>query len=199
MWDKFSLFIGLVSPPQKKQNKLGCSLVVALTIVSQFGVKFKIMFLVVQYQDHWLRSSFKQEIPSSANEASFVHLEAQIKCYLKHEHTKCSCVRPFLKEFRVVGQICHEGMDESGILPKARYAMTVGHCLEQQEVWRGAVSPQWVQDRALVGVQEAKSPEAPAILQYKVSKKSPPQKKIHFLGTFYLCAAYKLKGKIHLN
>ena len=39
--------------------------------------------------------------------------------------------RPFLKEFRVVGQICREGMDDSGILPKARYAMTVFHCLEQ--------------------------------------------------------------------
>ena len=25
----------------------------------------------------------------------------------------------------LVGQICREGMDESGILPKARYAMTV--------------------------------------------------------------------------
>ena len=36
----------------------------------------------------------------------------------------------FFKEFRVVGQICREGMDESGILPKARYAMTVFHCLE---------------------------------------------------------------------
>ena len=32
---------------------------------------------------------------------------------------------PFFKEFRVVGQICREGMDESGILPNARYAMTV--------------------------------------------------------------------------
>ena len=27
----------------------------------------------------------------------------------------------------MVGQICREGMDESGILPKARYAMTVFH------------------------------------------------------------------------
>ena len=43
---------------------------------------------------------------------------------------------PFLKEFRVVGQICREGMDDSGILPKARYAMTVFHCLEQLGVWR---------------------------------------------------------------
>ena len=91
--------------------------VVSLTIVSQFGVNFKIMFLVVQYQDHWLRScvnfkimflvvqyqdhwlrsSFKTEIPSPANEASFVHVAAQIKCYLKHEHAKCSCVAEWLR------------------------------------------------------------------------------------------------------
>ena len=65
--------------------------------MSQFGVNFKTMSLVVQYPDHWLRSSFKKEIPSPANEASFVHLEAQIKCYLKHEHTKCSCVAEWLR------------------------------------------------------------------------------------------------------
>ena len=41
---------------------------------------------------------------------------------------KCRII--ILKEFRVVGQIRREGMDESGILPKARYAMTVFHCLE---------------------------------------------------------------------
>ena len=35
----------------------------------------------------------------------------------------------------MVGQICREGMDETGILPKARYAMTVCHCLEQLLVW----------------------------------------------------------------
>ena len=48
-------------------------------------------------QDHWLRSSFKNEIPFPANEVSFVHLAAQIKCYLKHEHTICSCVAEWLK------------------------------------------------------------------------------------------------------
>ena len=37
--------------------------VVALTIVGQFVVSFKIMFLVLQYQDRRLRSSFKKEIP----------------------------------------------------------------------------------------------------------------------------------------
>ena len=29
-----------------------------------------------------------------------------------------------------MGQICREGMDESGILPKARYVMTVDHGLD---------------------------------------------------------------------
>ena len=43
--------------------------------------------------------------------------------------------RPFLKEFRVVDQICREGMDDSGILPKARYATIVFHFLEQLVVW----------------------------------------------------------------
>ena len=50
---------------------------------------------------------------------------------------------------------------------------------------------------SLLGVQGVKPPEAPAILQYTVPKKMPP--KNHFLGIFYLCAAYKLEGKIHLN
>ena len=39
-------------------------------------------------------------------------------------------IGPFFKEFRVVGQICREGIDESAILPKARYAITVFHCME---------------------------------------------------------------------
>ena len=43
---------------------------------------------------------------------------------LKSRESSWGLTRPFLKEFRVVGQICHEGMDESGILPKALYAMT---------------------------------------------------------------------------
>ena len=72
----------------------------------------------------------------------------------------------------MVGQICREGMDESGNLPKARYAMTVGHCLEQQEVWERC-NPQWVQDRAFVGVQGAKPSEALTILQYTVPKNVP--------------------------
>ena len=84
------MFLGLV--PKKKKLE-----VAALTIVSQFDVNFKIMFLVVQHPDHWLKSSFKKEIPSPANEAPVVRLEAQIKCYLKQEHTKCNFVAEWLR------------------------------------------------------------------------------------------------------
>ena len=39
--------------------------------------------------------------------------------------------RPFLRNLEWWAKfIVSEGMDESGILPKARYAMTVFHCLE---------------------------------------------------------------------
>ena len=51
----------------------------------------------MQYQDHWLRSSFKKEIPFSANEACSLHLEAQIKYYSERERTKCSCVAELLR------------------------------------------------------------------------------------------------------
>ena len=61
----------------------------------------------------------------------------------------------------------------------------------------GAVRPPMGPGQNLVGVQRAKPPEAPVILQYTVPKKCPP--KTTFLVHFYLCAAYKLKGKIHLN
>ena len=37
----------------------------------------------------------------------------------------------------MVGQIFREGMDQSGILPKAPYAVTVCHCLEQPLVGGG--------------------------------------------------------------
>ena len=86
--------VQLVFSTCPKEKKLE---VAALTIVNQFGVNIKIMFLVVQYQDHWLKSSFKKEISFSANEASFVHLEAQIKCYSKREHTKCRCVAEWVR------------------------------------------------------------------------------------------------------
>ena len=65
------------------------------------SLNFEIMFFVVQYQDHWLRSIFKKEIPFTANEVSFVHLEAQMKCYLKHGPTECSCVAERLRACRI--------------------------------------------------------------------------------------------------
>ena len=74
--------------------------VAALTFVSQFDVNFKIMFLVMQYQDQWLKSSFKKEIPFPANETPFFHLETQIKCYLNHEYTKCICVAERLRALK---------------------------------------------------------------------------------------------------
>ena len=49
--------------------------------------------------------------------------------------------RPLFKEFRVVGQICFEDMDESDILPKAGYAMTVFHLLWISWLSGGAASP----------------------------------------------------------
>ena len=98
--------------------------------------------------------------------------------------------RPFFKEFRVVRQICREGIDESGILPKARYAMTVCHCLEQLLLWEGCKPPlpQVGRRQSRDEVQEAKFPEATAILQYAIPKKMPSPKN-HFLGTSYLCSA----------
>ena len=90
----------------------------------------------------------------------------------------------------MVGQICREGMDESGILPKVRYAMTVGHCFEQQGVWGCCKTPSGSRAELWWG---------PGAKQYTVPKKCPPPKKNTFLVHFYLCAAYKLKGKIHLN
>ena len=33
-----------------------------------------------------------KEIPFPTKEASFVHPEAQMKCYMKHEYIKCICV-----------------------------------------------------------------------------------------------------------
>ena len=76
-----------------------------------------------------------------------------------------------------MGQICREGMDESGILPKARYAMTVCHRLEQLLVCGDGARPP-------VG-PGGEAPEAPAILQYTVPKNAPPpQKKPTFLVHF---------------
>ena len=64
--------------------------------MSQFGVNFKIMFFSAGPRS-LVKIKFKKQIPFASNEASFVHRETQIKCYLKHEHTKCSCVFEWLR------------------------------------------------------------------------------------------------------
>ena len=102
----------------------------------------------------------------------------------------------FFKESRVVGQIYHEGMDESGILPKARYAMTIGHCLEQQGAW-GCCKPPVGPGQSPGGGPGGKAPGSSSDPAVQSIKKCP--KKTTFLVNLYLCAAYKLKGKIHLN
>ena len=64
------MFLVLACPKEKKLE------VPALTIVNQFGVDFNIMFLVVQYQDYWLRSSF-----SSVVERDLPSLTEDLKMY----------------------------------------------------------------------------------------------------------------------
>ena len=103
--------------------------------------------------------------------------------------------RPFFKEFRVVGQICREGMDESGILSKARYAMTVCHCPEQPLVlWGGgggegggAVS----QGRAVVGFRRRSVRK----LQSTQYQKMPPKTTslVHFICVLQRKNSFKLK------
>ena len=82
-----------------------------------------------------------------------------------------------------------KGTDESGILLKTLYARTVGHCLEQLGIWGCAVS---------LPVGPGQSPGGssrdPAVHS---TKKCPPKATV--LVHFYLCAAYKLKGKIHFK
>ena len=69
-----------------------------------------------------------------------------------------------------MGQICREGMNESGILPKARYAMTIFYL-------PGVAG--------CLGEGRYKPPEAPAILQYTVPKNAPSFEKIsHFFFIF---------------
>ena len=97
-------------------------------------------------------------------------------------------IEAFFKECRVVGQICHEGMDESGILPKARYAMIVGHCLEQPGDLEGAVSPPVGPGHRLVGGPGGRSPRSSSKSAVHSTKNV---KKTTFLVHFYLCAAYK--------
>ena len=62
---------------------------VALAIVRQFGVNFRIMSCIAVSRS-LVKIKLQKETPFLSNEASFVHLEAQMKCYLKHKHTKCS-------------------------------------------------------------------------------------------------------------
>ena len=97
-----------------------------------------------------------------------------------------------------MGQICREGMDESGILPKARYAMTVFHLSGVAGCLGGwtLLAPHWVQGRDLVGVQGAKPPEASAILQYTVPKTAPQK---HFLGTFLSVCCIQIERKNSFN
>ena len=100
--------------------------------------------------------------------------------------------KPFPKEFRVVGQICREGMNESGILLKARYAMTIGHCLEQQGSG-GAVSPP-----AAPGQNPGVGPKgrSPRKLQRSYStqyQKNAP--KNYFLGIFLSLCCIQIEWK----
>ena len=103
-------------------------------------------------------------------------------------------MQAFLKEFRVMGQICHEGMDESGILPKARYAMIVFHLSgvagcrgggrykppsgSRAETWWGSrgQSP-WKHQRSCSTLYQ----------------KMPPKK--HFLGTFLSVCCIQIERK----
>ena len=71
--------------------------------MSEFGANFKIVLFVV-YQDHWLRSIFKKEISFPANEVSFAHLEAQMKCYLKDGHKKKCYLKHGHNKYSCAGQ-----------------------------------------------------------------------------------------------
>ena len=68
--------------------------VVALKIVSQFGVSCSVV------PRSLVKIKFQTEIPFSENKASFVHREAKVKCYLKHELTKCSCLADWLRALK---------------------------------------------------------------------------------------------------
>ena len=58
-----------------------------------------------------------------------------------------------------------------GVVPQAQLTMTVGHCCTQLGVWGHCKPPQWVQGRALVGVQGAKPPEAQTLLHFRAVNK----------------------------
>ena len=102
----------------------------------------------------------------------------------------------------MVGQICREGMDESGILPKARCAMTVFHlpgvagCLGVLYIYIYIYISPVDPGQSPGGVQGAKPPEAPAILQYTVLKNAPQK---HFLGTFLSVCCIQIERKNSFN
>ena len=109
-------------------------------------------------------------------------------------------VRTFLKEFKVVGQICGEGMDEKWYPAKSTICNNrislpgVTGCLG------GAISPLVDPGQSPGGFPGGEAPGSssdPAVHSTKRPKKMPP--KITFLVHFYLCAAYRLKEKIYLN
>ena len=77
------------------------------------------MLIIVDYNDiGWKQPSCERTVIQTGTDDQ---RDSKLTLYWQHQ---------VFKEFRVVGQTCSEGMDESGILPKARYAMTVFDCLD---------------------------------------------------------------------
>ena len=106
--------------------------------------------------------------------------------------------RPFLKEFRVVGQICREGMQgwqwypaESTICNDRISLPGAAGCVG------AAISPPVGPGQSPGGGPGDKAPGSSSDPAVHSTKKCP--QKATFLVNLYLCAAYKLKGKIHLN
>ena len=98
-----------------------------------------------------------------------------------------------------MGQICREGMDESGILPKARYAMTVFHlsgvagCLGRG---RGAISLPVGPGRIPGGGPGVEAPGSSSDPAVHSNKKCPPK---HFLGTFLSVYCIQIERKNSFN
>ena len=89
--------------------------------------------------------------------------------------------RLFLKEFKVMGQICREGRNESGILPKAQYAMTIFYLSGVAgSLGKDVISPRKLQRSCST--------------QYQ---KMPPKK--HFLGTFLSVCCIQIERKNPFN
>ena len=81
---------------------------------------------------------------------------------------------------------------KGGILPKARYAMTVSSSRGSG----GTVSPPVGPGQSPGGGPGGQAPGSSSDPAVHSTKKMPP--KTTFLVHFYLCTAYKSKGKIHL-